>query len=92
VPERGAEKILVVEDDDDVPAMTAATLEELGYRTVIARDGLEALAMPSTPRCATATVPTVSRYLPSPIGPTIWRRRSARSSRSRMRARCPSAD
>ena len=43
-PERGAEKILVVEDDDDVRAMTAATLEELGYSTVIARDGLEALA------------------------------------------------
>src|SRR6185503_11326872 len=36
--ERGAEMILVVEDDDDVRAMTAATLEELGYRTVIARD------------------------------------------------------
>ena len=42
--ERGAEMILVVEDDDDVRAMTAATLEELGYRTVIARDGGEALA------------------------------------------------
>jgi signal transduction histidine kinase/CheY-like chemotaxis protein len=42
--ERGAETILVVEDDDDVRAMTAATLEELGYRTVIARDGAEALA------------------------------------------------
>jgi CheY-like chemotaxis protein len=41
---RGAERILVVEDDDDVRAMTAATLEELGYRTVIARDGPEALA------------------------------------------------
>jgi CheY-like chemotaxis protein len=42
--ERGAEMILVVEDDDDVRAMTAATLEELGYKTVIARDGPEALA------------------------------------------------
>jgi CheY-like chemotaxis protein len=42
--ERGAETILVVEDDDDVRAMTGATLEELGYRTVIARDGSEALA------------------------------------------------
>ncbi|HXE27020.1 MAG TPA: ATP-binding protein [Stellaceae bacterium] len=42
--ERGVERILVVEDDDDVRAMTAATLEELGYRTVIARDGPEALA------------------------------------------------
>ena len=43
--QRGAETILVVEDDDDVRAMTAATLEELGYRTVIARDGEEALAV-----------------------------------------------
>lgn len=42
--QRGAEKILVVEDDDDVRVMTAATLQELGYDTVIARDGAEALA------------------------------------------------
>jgi signal transduction histidine kinase/ActR/RegA family two-component response regulator len=42
--QRGAETILVVEDDDDVRAMTAATLEELGYKTVIAQDGPEALA------------------------------------------------
>jgi signal transduction histidine kinase/ActR/RegA family two-component response regulator len=41
---RGAERVLVVEDDDDVRAMTAATLQELGYGTVIARDGAEALA------------------------------------------------
>ena len=41
---RGAEKILVVEDDDDVRVMTAATLQELGYDTVIARNGAEALA------------------------------------------------
>jgi signal transduction histidine kinase/CheY-like chemotaxis protein len=40
----GAETILVVEDDNDVRAMTAATLEELGYKTVIACDGPEALA------------------------------------------------
>jgi len=43
--ERGAEMILVVEDDDDVRAMTAATLDELGYRTLIARDGPEALSL-----------------------------------------------
>jgi signal transduction histidine kinase/CheY-like chemotaxis protein len=42
--QRGAETILVVEDDNDVRAMTAATLEELGYKTVIAQDGTEALA------------------------------------------------
>jgi signal transduction histidine kinase/ActR/RegA family two-component response regulator len=42
--EGGAETILVVEDDNDVRAMTAATLEELGYKTVIAQDGPQALA------------------------------------------------
>ena len=42
-PRQGSETILVVEDDDDVRAMTAATLEDLGYRIIIARDGPEAL-------------------------------------------------
>jgi CheY-like chemotaxis protein len=42
--EHGAETILVVEDDNDVRAMTAATLQELGYKTVIAQDGPQALA------------------------------------------------
>jgi CheY-like chemotaxis protein len=42
--QRGAETILVVEDDNDVRAMTAATLEELGYKTIIAQDGPQALA------------------------------------------------
>jgi signal transduction histidine kinase/ActR/RegA family two-component response regulator len=42
--ERGAETILVVEDDNDVRDMTAATLQELGYKTVIAQDGPQALA------------------------------------------------
>jgi signal transduction histidine kinase len=47
--QRGAETILVVEDDDDVRAMTAATLEELGYHTIIARDGPEALSLLRNP-------------------------------------------
>jgi signal transduction histidine kinase/CheY-like chemotaxis protein len=42
--QRGAETILVVEDDNDVRSMTATMLEELGYKTVIAQDGPQALA------------------------------------------------
>jgi CheY-like chemotaxis protein len=42
--EGGAETILIVEDDNDVRAMTSATLEESGYKTVIAEDGPQALA------------------------------------------------
>jgi len=41
----GSETILVVEDEDDVREVAAATLERLGYRTVAARDGREALAI-----------------------------------------------
>ena len=43
--ERGSETILVVEDEDDVREVAAATLERLGYRTVVAHDGREALAI-----------------------------------------------
>ncbi len=41
----GAETILVVEDEDDVRNVASATLERLGYRTIAARDGREALAI-----------------------------------------------
>ena len=43
--EGGSETILVVEDEDDVREVAAATLERLGYRTTVARDGREALAI-----------------------------------------------
>jgi CheY-like chemotaxis protein len=43
--ERGSETILVVEDEDDVREVAAATLERLGYKTTVARDGREALAI-----------------------------------------------
>jgi signal transduction histidine kinase/ActR/RegA family two-component response regulator len=46
--EGGSEMILVVEDEDDVREVTAATLERLGYRTTVARDGREALAILGT--------------------------------------------
>jgi CheY-like chemotaxis protein len=39
----GGETILVVEDDDDVRANSVASLRELGYRVLEARDGAEAL-------------------------------------------------
>lgn len=39
----GSEAILVVEDEDDVREVAAATLRQLGYRTTVARDGHEAL-------------------------------------------------
>ena len=41
----GSETILVVEDEDAVREVAAATLERLGYRTVVARDGREALTI-----------------------------------------------
>jgi signal transduction histidine kinase/ActR/RegA family two-component response regulator len=39
----GNEVVLVVEDDSDVSALAAESLQELGYRTVIAHDAGEAL-------------------------------------------------
>jgi signal transduction histidine kinase/CheY-like chemotaxis protein len=41
----GSERILVVEDEEEVREVAAATLERLGYNTVVARDGREALAI-----------------------------------------------
>jgi signal transduction histidine kinase/ActR/RegA family two-component response regulator len=41
----GSEHILIVEDEEEVRDVAAATLERLGYQTVVARDGREALAM-----------------------------------------------
>jgi signal transduction histidine kinase/ActR/RegA family two-component response regulator len=41
----GSERVLVVEDEEDVREVAAATLERLGYRTVVARDGREALTI-----------------------------------------------
>jgi CheY-like chemotaxis protein/two-component sensor histidine kinase len=43
LPWRGQGTILVVDDDDDVRTSTAAQLEALGFETVHARDGLEAV-------------------------------------------------
>jgi signal transduction histidine kinase/CheY-like chemotaxis protein len=44
----GSELILVVEDEEEVRDVASATLERLGYRTVVARDGREALAILDT--------------------------------------------
>src|SRR5262249_46088894 len=44
----GSEAILVVEDEDDVREVASATLERLGYRTIAARDGRDALAILSS--------------------------------------------
>ncbi len=41
----GSETILVVEDEDDVREVAASTLQRLGYHTVMARDGREALTI-----------------------------------------------
>jgi signal transduction histidine kinase len=41
----GSERILVVEDEEEVREVAAATLDRLGYDTVAARDGQEALAI-----------------------------------------------
>ena len=42
---KGAETVLVVEDDPDVLDVAVATLTDLGYRILIAYDGLEALTI-----------------------------------------------
>jgi two-component system cell cycle sensor histidine kinase/response regulator CckA len=42
-PRGGDESILVVEDEDQLLALTCTTLEGLGYRVLAARDGREAL-------------------------------------------------
>jgi signal transduction histidine kinase/ActR/RegA family two-component response regulator len=41
----GTEAVLVVEDDEDVRAATAAQLQKLGYRTLVAGTAAEALAI-----------------------------------------------
>jgi PAS domain S-box-containing protein len=41
----GSELILVVEDDEAVQEVAVAALDSLGYRTVLARDGRDALAV-----------------------------------------------
>jgi len=41
---RGSETILVVEDDDDVRDVAVTMLNDLGYSTVVATNGSEALA------------------------------------------------
>ncbi|HEV8030576.1 MAG TPA: ATP-binding protein [Stellaceae bacterium] len=43
--EGGSETILVVEDEAEVRQVTGAMLEGLGYKTLVARDGREALVM-----------------------------------------------
>ncbi|HTV44641.1 MAG TPA: PAS domain S-box protein [Stellaceae bacterium] len=43
--ERGGVTVLVVEDDPDVCEMIVAMLSDLGYRTLVARTGPEALAL-----------------------------------------------
>ncbi len=45
----GNESILVVDDEDPLRELFRAVLEEHGYRVQVARDGLEALALLSTP-------------------------------------------
>src|SRR5579883_1698607 len=44
-PPTGSETILMVEDDRDILEVTAATLEELGYRVQRAQSGPEALSL-----------------------------------------------
>jgi PAS domain S-box-containing protein len=43
LPRSAGERILVVEDDPDLLEATVGMLEDLGYRTLTARDGAEAL-------------------------------------------------
>jgi signal transduction histidine kinase len=41
----GSETVLVVEDDPDVLEMVLTSLNDLGYRTIVARNGAEAMAV-----------------------------------------------
>ncbi len=43
-PSGGSETVLVVEDDPFVRGYAVATIEELGYRVIVAENGIEALA------------------------------------------------
>jgi signal transduction histidine kinase/CheY-like chemotaxis protein len=45
VKPRGSEIVLVVEDDPDVLDIAVATLTDLGYRILVAYDGVEAMAI-----------------------------------------------
>jgi len=45
----GGETVLVVEDDEAVLAMAIESLADLGYRVLVAHDGLEALAIVNGP-------------------------------------------
>jgi signal transduction histidine kinase/ActR/RegA family two-component response regulator len=45
VTRRGSEVVLLVEDEDRVRALAHKVLEEQGYRVLVARDGLDALAL-----------------------------------------------
>lgn len=42
---KGSETVLVVEDDPDVLDIAVATLTDLGYRILVAYDGVEAMAI-----------------------------------------------
>src|SRR5260221_8931075 len=45
VKPKGSETVLVVEDDPDVLDIAGATLSDLGYRILVAYDGVEAMAI-----------------------------------------------
>ncbi len=45
VKPKGSETVLVVEDDPDVLDIAVATLSDLGYRILVAYDGVEAMAI-----------------------------------------------
>jgi len=47
---RGSEKILLVEDDDNLRGLVARVLRKCGYSVIVAGGGLEALALVSDPK------------------------------------------
>jgi signal transduction histidine kinase/CheY-like chemotaxis protein len=48
-PQRGSGAVLVVEDDDSVREVSVEILQELGYRTLVARSGKEAMEVLVSP-------------------------------------------
>jgi PAS domain S-box-containing protein len=69
---RGAETILLVEDEDDVRGFVASALERLGYRVLVTRHGEEALA--TAAREAVIDLLLTDVVMPGPAGPEIARR------------------
>ena len=65
-------KILVVDDEDSIREITKASLEKHGYNVLVARDGIEAIAMYTQHKDEISAV-LIDMMMPSMDGPTAIR-------------------